>query len=49
MAEIFGFDAYSPKEIAERVESLGVGGGVMVALVYYFIYGHAAKDDSSRS
>lgn len=24
MAEIFGFDAYSPKEIAERVETLGV-------------------------
>ena len=24
MAEIFGFDAYSPKEIAERVESIGV-------------------------
>ena len=24
MAEIFGFDAYSPKEIAERVENIGV-------------------------
>ena len=24
MAEIFGFDAYSPKEIAERVETIGV-------------------------
>jgi formate/nitrite transporter len=24
MAEIFGFDAYSPKEIAERVETVGV-------------------------
>ena len=24
MAEIFGFDAYSPNEIAERVESIGV-------------------------
>ena len=24
MSEIFGFDAYSPKEIAERVESIGV-------------------------
>jgi formate/nitrite transporter len=24
MSEIFGFDAYSPKEIAERVESMGV-------------------------
>jgi formate/nitrite transporter len=24
MAELFGFDAYSPKEIAERVESIGV-------------------------
>lgn len=24
MAEIFGFDAYSPKEIAERVETTGV-------------------------
>jgi formate/nitrite transporter FocA (FNT family) len=25
MAELFGFDAYSPKEIAERVEAIGVG------------------------
>ena len=25
MADIFGFDAYTPKEIAERVETLGVG------------------------
>jgi len=24
MAEIFGFDAYAPKEIAERVETVGV-------------------------
>jgi len=24
MAELFGFDAYSPKEIAERVENIGV-------------------------
>jgi formate/nitrite transporter FocA (FNT family) len=24
MAEIFGFDAYSPKEIAEQVEKIGV-------------------------
>lgn len=24
MPEIFGFDAFSPKEIAERVESIGV-------------------------
>ena len=24
MAEIFGFDAYSPNEIAERVQSVGV-------------------------
>src|SRR5215467_7985996 len=24
MAEIFGFDAYSPKEIAERVENIGL-------------------------
>src|ERR1043165_3567561 len=24
MAELFGFDAYSPKEIAERVENVGV-------------------------
>ena len=24
MSEIFGFDAYAPKEIAERVESIGV-------------------------
>ena len=24
MSEIFGFNAYSPKEIAERVESVGV-------------------------
>ena len=24
MSEIFGFDAYSPKEIAERVQSVGV-------------------------
>ncbi|HEX6768962.1 MAG TPA: formate/nitrite transporter family protein, partial [Candidatus Binatia bacterium] len=24
MAEIFGFDAYAPKEIAERVETIGV-------------------------
>ena len=24
MSEIFGFDAYSPKEIAERVENIGV-------------------------
>ena len=24
MAEILGFDAFSPKEIAERVESVGV-------------------------
>jgi formate/nitrite transporter FocA (FNT family) len=24
MAEIFGFDTYSPKEIAERVETIGV-------------------------
>lgn len=24
MSEIFGFDAYSPKEIAERVETVGV-------------------------
>jgi formate transporter len=24
MAEIFGFDAYSPKEIAERVENIGI-------------------------
>jgi formate transporter len=24
MSEIYGFDAYSPKEIAERVESVGV-------------------------
>ncbi len=24
MAEIYGFDAYSPREIAERVENVGV-------------------------
>ena len=24
MSEIFGFDAYAPKEIAERVETIGV-------------------------
>jgi formate/nitrite transporter FocA (FNT family) len=24
MAEIFGFDCFSPKEIAERVETIGV-------------------------
>ena len=24
MSEIFGFDAYSPKEISERVETVGV-------------------------
>jgi len=24
VAEIFGFDCYSPKEIAERVETVGV-------------------------
>ena len=24
MAEIFGFDCYSPREIAERVETVGV-------------------------
>ena len=24
MAEVFGFDAYSPKEIAERVQTVGV-------------------------
>jgi formate transporter len=24
MPEIFGFDSFSPKEIAERVESVGV-------------------------
>jgi len=24
MSEIFGFDAFSPKEIAERVETIGV-------------------------
>ena len=24
MSEIFGFDAYAPKEIAERVEAIGV-------------------------
>ena len=27
MAEIFGFDAYSPQEIVERAESIGVAIG----------------------
>ena len=34
MSEIFGFDAYSSKEIAGNL----VGGSVLVALVYHIIY-----------
>jgi formate/nitrite transporter FocA (FNT family) len=46
MAEVFGFDCYAPKEIAERVENVGVtkalgnlvGGAGVVGLVYWVIY-----------
>lgn len=36
MAELYGSDAFSPGEIARRVEL--VGGSVLVALVYWVIY-----------
>ena len=35
MTEIFGLDAYAPKEIAEKVETVGAA---MVTLVDFFIY-----------
>lgn len=53
MSEVFGFDAFSPGEIAERLEKTGVAKarlpmlsmimpGVLVALVYHVIYRRGA-------
>lgn len=50
MSEVFGFDAFSPGEIAERVEKTGVAKArlpllsmlMLVALVYHVIYRRGA-------
>ncbi|MFY7866605.1 hypothetical protein [Roseateles sp.] len=56
MAEVFGLDAYAPKQIAARVSELGVGKaklplltlsllGVLAALLYWVIN---LRTDGSR-
>ena len=53
MAEVFGFDCYSPRETAERVETVGVAKanlpllsmtapGVLAGLVHRTIYRRSA-------
>lgn len=38
MSEVFGFDAFSPGEIAERFDKIGVSG----VLLYHVIYRRGA-------
>jgi hypothetical protein len=38
-----GLDAYAPAEMAARVRDAGVGGGLLVGAVYWFIYLRRAR------
>jgi formate transporter len=47
MAEVFGFDCYAPKEIAERVENVGVTKANLPRASQFALSGHGRMDDGA--